>query len=80
MLAIFEQSSIINTLNMEVSALNTINELHIDNGINIFDGYRSEKIWTLPENYSTYRSEEIEDQCTIPGSTLEDIWKKLGRI
>lgn len=60
--------------------MNTINELHIGNGINIYDGYRSEKIWTLPENHSTYCSEEIDGQCTIPGSTLEDIWKKLGRI
>ncbi len=60
--------------------MNTNNELYIDDGIDMFDGYISEPIWTLPGNYSTYCSEKIDSQCTIPGLDLEEIFKELGKI
>lgn len=59
--------------------MNTNGELYIDDGIDMFDGYRSEQIWTLPDN-STYCSEEIDSQCSIPGLDLKEIFKELGKI
>lgn len=53
-------------------------ELHIDEGIEWFDGYKEERIWSIPENYSTYYSEEIDKQCTVPIRNFEKIVSKIG--
>lgn len=60
--------------------MNTDNGLYVVDGIDMFDGYRAEPVWTLPDNYSTYCSDEIDSQCSIPGLDLEEILKELGRI
>lgn len=56
----------------------TSKELYIDNGIDIYDGYKGDQIWTLPENYSTYCSREIDSQCTVPIQNFEEIMNKLS--
>ncbi len=59
--------------------MNKNGRLYIDDGIDMYDGYRADPIWTLPDNYSTYCSEEIDSQCTLPDLNLDEIIKELGR-
>jgi hypothetical protein len=55
-------------------------KVYIDDGINPYDGYRPDSIWELPKNYSTYCSQEIDSQCTVPVDEPEKVWRELGRI
>ena len=57
--------------------MNISKELYIDDGIDIYDGYKADPIWMMPENYSTYCSSEIDSQCTVPIQNYEEIMNKL---
>ena len=41
-------------------------ELLLNDGVDIYDGYKDESIWTMPSNYSTYCNNEVDSQCIVP--------------
>ncbi len=46
---------------------NTVGRIHVQ------DGYQSDPVWTMENNYSTYYNYSIDKQCKIPGRSLEKI-------
>ena len=47
-------------------------------GIHERDGYLGERIWTMPENDSTYYNKDVDSQCTVPSKSLREIKQELG--
>lgn len=49
-------------------------KLIINEGIDIYDGYKGEPIWD-PQQYSTYCNPVVDNQCELPLDDYETIIK-----
>lgn len=49
-----------------------------DGGIRQYDGYLGDRIWTQPENDSTYYNGKVDAQCRVPSKSLEELRQELG--
>ncbi len=48
-------------------------------GIHAFDGYPGERFWTEESNESTYDDPKVDNQCTIPLPSNDDILEELSK-
>lgn len=48
-------------------------------GIHAFDGYSGEPFWTEKSNVSTYDDPMVDNQCTVPLPSIDEIMEELSR-